>query len=83
MSLASLAGAVLAQQTGNGGGFFVGVPCFGGLIGLAALVLWIWALVDAIGNSRLNGNLRLIWVLVIIFVPFLGPILYFLVGRNG
>ena len=53
-----------------------------GLMGLLWLVLWIWALIDAIQNPRLSGNERIVWVLVIIFVPILGPLIYLLVGRG-
>ena len=62
-------------------GFFVAGPV-GGLLGLLAFVLWIVALIDAIKNPGLSGNERIIWVLVIIFVPCLGPLLYFFVGRK-
>ena len=84
MSLPALASSLLAQAANNGGGgFLVGIPCVGGILGLLALALWIWALIDAIGNTRLEGMTRLIWVLVIIFVPVLGPILYLIIGRNS
>ena len=35
-----------------------------GLIGLLALVFWLWMLIDAIRNPRLTGNQRLVWILV-------------------
>jgi hypothetical protein len=53
-----------------------------GLLGLLWFVLWIWALIDAIQNPRLSGNERIVWVLVIIFVPIIGSLLYLLVGRG-
>jgi Phospholipase_D-nuclease N-terminal len=53
-----------------------------GIVGILCLILWIWALVDCLHNSGLQGTEKLIWVLVIIFLPFLGSILYLLIGRN-
>jgi len=45
------------------------------------LILWILALVSVLRND-FEGTEKLIWVLVIIFVPFLGSILYFAIGRS-
>jgi len=38
-------------------------------------------LVSAIQNKGLNGTEKVIWVLVIIFLHFLGAFLYLLLGR--
>jgi hypothetical protein len=54
---------------------------FLGLIGLAACVFWIWMLISAIQNNGLNGTERVLWVLVIIFLHFLGAFLYLLLGH--
>jgi hypothetical protein len=51
------------------------------LLGLALCIFWIWMLVSAIQNNGLNGMERLIWVLVIIFLHFLGAFLYLLLGH--
>jgi hypothetical protein len=32
--------------------------------------------------SNFPGNEKIIWVLLIIFLPFLGSVLYFLIGRG-
>ena len=56
---------------------------FGGIFSLLCAILWIWALVDCLSTGALVGTTKLIWVLVIIFVPLLGPILYFLLGKGG
>jgi hypothetical protein len=52
------------------------------LVGLLELIFQIWMLVDAIQNPRLEGSQRIVWVLVIILLPCLGPVLYFFVGRG-
>lgn len=79
---------VLAQMQPNGGDAAGGLLVGGGmmlvslLIGLVGLVLFIWALVDALKNPNLSDTERIIWILVIVFVGCLGPILYLAIGRN-
>ena len=53
------------------------------LIGVLCFVFWIWMLVDAIQNPRLVGNQRIVWVLVIIFIPCIGSLIYYFAGRSG
>jgi hypothetical protein len=45
------------------------------------LILIIWALVDVL-KSEFTGNNKIVWALVVIFLPLLGPLLYFGIGRN-
>lgn len=45
------------------------------------LVFWLFCIVDVLRNS-FNGNDKLIWVLVLLFIPFFGPFLYLLFGRK-
>jgi uncharacterized membrane protein YhaH (DUF805 family) len=51
------------------------------VFGLAVMVFWIWMLVDAIQNKRLSDGEKIGWVLAIVFLHFLGSILYFFIGR--
>jgi hypothetical protein len=46
------------------------------LLGLAVFVFWLWALVDAIRNPALDGSMRIVWVVVIVLLQFLGALLY-------
>ena len=39
------------------------------------------ALIDVL-TGRFEGNDKIVWVLIIIFLPFLGALLYFLIGRD-
>lgn len=43
-------------------------------------ILWIVALVDCIKSNNPN---KVIWIIVIILLPFLGSILYFLFGKSS
>lgn len=47
------------------------------------IVLLLSALISALRSPRLRDVERLTWVIVIIFIPCLGPILYFVIGRLG
>lgn len=53
------------------------------VLALAALAFWIFALVDILKSNFRRDYEKVIWVIVIIFMPFLGSILYFLIGRNN
>ena len=50
------------------------------ILSLLCFILWIVALIDCLKNDTPN---KLVWVIVIILLPFLGSILYFLIGRGG
>jgi len=51
------------------------------LIGLIYLVLVVWAVVDIIKSTR-TGEQKFIWIVVIIFFPVAGPVIYYLLSRN-
>ena len=48
---------------------------------LALFVFWIWMLISAVQNKGLSEGEKIAWVLVIVFVHFLGALLYFFVGH--
>ena len=50
-------------------------------IALALFAFWIWMLISAIQNKGLTEGEKIAWVLVMVFVHFLGAILYFFVGH--
>jgi len=49
--------------------------------GIALAVLWIWMLIDCAVNEPSEGNDKIVWILVIIFLNWLGSLIYFLVRR--
>ena len=50
---------------------------------LIQLGLLVWALYDLTRPTRrVKGDSKVVWALIIIFVNLIGPILYFLVGRE-
>ncbi len=52
------------------------------LIILVWLVSWFVSLFFALANRNHDPVTKLMWVLVIIFVPILGPILYWVLGTR-
>lgn len=51
------------------------------LVILFIFLLPLLALISAL-MSTLPINAKILWILLIIFLPFLGSLLYFLIGRN-
>jgi hypothetical protein len=50
------------------------------LIAVLCLVFWIVALMDCLGSNNPN---KVLWVVLIVLLPFLGTILYFLLGKTS
>lgn len=46
------------------------------------VILAVVALVDLFKSNR-DGTSKLIWALVIIVMPFVGTILYYMIGKKG
>ena len=61
----------------------IGILAFliGGLLGLAGFLFWIWMLIHAVTNKGLGSGEKIAWVLVIFFLPFIGSVIYFFIGR--
>ena len=57
------------------------VLLFMGAISLACFAFWLWMLIHAITNKGIADMEKIVWVIVIIFLPFVGSLIYFFVGR--
>lgn len=65
------------------------IPLFlfgGGILITLLVIVFIFlfpllALISAL-TSSFPGNEKILWVVLIIFLPFLGSLLYFLIGMN-
>jgi|GEM_PF-1352166 len=85
LTILAQAGAPVNDGGGGGAGLLLGGGLFALVIlalAVISLVLWVWALIDAIRNPALSDTERIIWVLVIIFLQVLGAIVYLIVGRK-
>ncbi|PBC41521.1 hypothetical protein CJ178_07870 [Rhodococcus sp. ACPA4] len=54
------------------------------LFGLITMLLWIFCIVDAItrDDAYIQHVPKVVWILVIIFLPTLGSVLWLIVGRG-
>lgn len=53
----------------------------GGLIGLIVLILDIIAIVEILQSGRAVGE-KVLWILLILLLPLVGVLIYFLIGRK-
>ncbi|MES3630271.1 MAG: PLD nuclease N-terminal domain-containing protein [Longimonas sp.] len=53
----------------------------GGFISILVIVVAVVALIDLLGDRGRGPGSKIIWALIIIFMPLLGAILYFFLGR--
>ena len=61
-----------------GGGFlFVFI-----LLSIAYFILWIYCLIDAIRSNFKDPNMKLIWIIVLLFAQGLGPLVYLIMGKG-
>mgnify|MGYP001110016030 FL=1 len=51
----------------------------GGILGLIWLIIVIWAIIK-VAQSSAGGVQKLLWILILLFLPVLGLILWFLLG---
>lgn len=47
----------------------------------APVILWVIALVDCL-RSNFEKEGKILWILVIVFLPILGSLLYLMIGRS-
>lgn len=53
-----------------------------GILGLIVLILDIIAIVEVLKGSRAVVN-KLLWILIILVLPVIGMILYYVLGRKA
>ena len=59
----------------------IGIIIFFLVIIFAMIAVWVYAIVDITKND-FEGDNKMIWLLIVILVGFLGAIIYFIVGRE-
>ena len=55
---------------------------FNGLVGLIILALDIWAIINVIKSGAGTGA-KVLWVLLILFLPVLGLVIWAIAGPRG
>lgn len=54
---------------------------FFGTLSLLGTAFWVWMIADCAINEPSQGNDKLVWLLVIILLPFIGSLLYYFIRR--
>ena len=50
---------------------------------LVALALWIFAIYDIVKGTFKGSGSKALWLVVVIFFPIIGALLYLIFGRRG
>ncbi|NNL68475.1 MAG: hypothetical protein HKO70_00760, partial [Acidimicrobiia bacterium] len=55
------------------------------IFGVGGFVLWIWSIIDAVQRPDAQweraGQTKLVWILILIFLGFLGSLIYLFAAR--
>jgi len=52
------------------------------ILGIVALALWIYGIYDILKGSISGSGNKIFWLIIVIFFPIIGVLLYFLIGKN-
>ena len=63
-------------------GLGIGMIIFWIIFSVLGFALFLWALIDVIRRNFPNQNDKILWIVLIILIGFLGPILYLIIGRK-
>lgn len=69
----------LAFVQNMGGGFMIVLLLFL----LVYFILWVYCLIDAIRSDFKDPNMKLIWVVILLFAHGFGPIAYLVLGKGS
>jgi hypothetical protein len=51
-------------------------------LGFLGLAIYIYTIYDVVSSKFGSNNDKLVWILIVIFLPLIGSILWFLMVRN-
>lgn len=46
------------------------------------LILPFVAIIDIASNKSMEGSHKLLWVVIVVFAPLIGSVIYFLIGKK-
>lgn len=78
---------VAAQSTQVNGeaalatGVLVIIFLIGGVVSILGVALWIWMIIDCATNEPSEGSDKIVWLLVIVLLGWLGALIYFFARR--
>ena len=62
-------------------GVFSILMCIIGIIAILGSIFWVWMIVDCASNEPTGSNDKIVWLLVIVLVHFVGALVYYFVRR--
>ncbi|MDF2156519.1 PLD nuclease N-terminal domain-containing protein [Algoriphagus sp. CAU 1675] len=65
---------ILFIQNIGGGPFLI--------FGLLYTVLWVYCLVDILRSNFKDPNMKLIWIIIILFAQVIGALVYLAIGKS-
>jgi hypothetical protein len=51
-------------------------------LGAIGLIVYVFTIFDVVSSRFANKNDKLIWIIIVVLVPLVGAILWFLIGRG-
>ena len=63
-------------------GMFFGFGSLFFLLWLIYIIIWAGVLIDILKSDFRGGSDKIVWLLVVFFLPLIGLILYFLIGKS-
>jgi len=61
-------------------GWFMGIGILGLFLVLFASVFWVWMLIDCLKRKKFED--KLVWIIVLLLLNFLGAILYYFLVKS-
>lgn len=52
------------------------------IFSLIYFAVWVYCLVDIVRSNFKDPNMKMIWIVIIVFAQFFGPIIYLAMGRG-
>jgi hypothetical protein len=79
----SIINPIFAQANNQASGAFFGLGFLFLALAIIYTVLWLYALFSAATRSDLTGTERVLWIVLLIFLPGIGTLLYFVLKGFG
>jgi hypothetical protein len=61
-----------------GGGFLIIMLLFS----LIYFLLWVYCVIDVIRSNFKDQNMKLIWIVILLFAHIIGPLVYLVLGKT-
>jgi hypothetical protein len=52
-------------------------------LGIIGLAVYAYTIYDVVTSNFAGNNDKIVWILIVLFLPLLGTILWFLFGKKG